>query len=208
MSAKASKEITEKKLLLVEGNDEVVFFGALLDSKGASGIQIEESGGKSQFAAKLGAIKNTPGFDNVQSMAVIHDADNNVDGSFQRIQDALKKHGFKAPEGKGLFAQGSPKVGVFLIPDNKSAGMLESLCLSAVKSKEVIECVDSFMRCVNTAAKNKIYKEPRNIHKARLRAFLAAMEKDTPSLGLAAEKGYLDLNSEKLQPLLNFLKKL
>ena len=83
--------------------------------------------------------------------------------------------------------------------------MLESLCLSTVelKEKETIECVDEFMQCIELKK-----EKPKNPHKARHRAFLAAMLDDTPSLGIAAQKGYWDFGSDKLKPLLDFLKQI
>ena len=68
-----------------------------------------------------------------------------------------------------------------------------------------MECIDSFTDCIKKK-ENSNYKTPINIHKAKCRAFLSAMEKDTPSLGIATEKGYWNLNSDKLKPLLDFLK--
>ena len=89
--------------------------------------------------------------------------------------------------------------------------MLESLCLSTVESENLHKCINSFIECIETETildGNREYKKPKNLHKARCKAFLAAMEEDTPSLGVAAQKGYWNLNSTKLQPLLDFLKKL
>ena len=112
----------------------------------------------------------------------------------------------KSPDKMAGFVSGSPRVGVFIIPDGKSEGKLESLCLSTVKSEGIIECIDSFMACIKKNPNS--YNFPKDIHKARCRAFLSAMEKDTPSLGVAAKRGYWNFDSEKLNPLLNFLKQL
>ena len=118
----------------------------------------------------------------------------------------------KAPDKPASFISGSPGIGAFVIPGGNNPGMLESLCLSTVESgesKSLLECVDSFMDCVKKeSVGNTLYKTPKNFNKARCRAFLAAMEKDIPTLGIAAEKGYWDLSSSKLQPLLNFLNEL
>jgi len=202
------KEIKKQKLLLVEGKDEEVFFKIFLKKKNIDDIQIMSSGGKEQFQKLLPIIKKAPGFDKLNSLAVIHDADNDVQVAFQLICSVLRNNNLNNPQEVSSFISGSPKVGVFIIPDGENTGKLESLCLSTVKSEGIMECIDSFIDCIEKKPKKNIYNFPKDIHKARCRAFLSAMEKDTPSLGIAAEKGYWDFDSEKLHPLLNFLKQL
>ncbi len=206
-----SIKITETKLLLVEGKDEEFFFKTFLKKKEICNIQIISSGGKDKFKNKFPAIKNTPGFDEVTSLAVIHDADTNAQGAFQSICSVLKNNSVDYPKQISSFTtSNSLRVGVFIIPDGGNQGKLESLCLSTVESDSIIECIDSFMSCIKQQSQLDInrYKEPKDIHKARCRAFLSAMEEDIPSLGLAAEKGYWNLDSDKLNPMLNFLQEL
>lgn len=209
---KKIKEIKKEKLLLVEGRDEEVFFEALFRKRNISKIQVMESGGKEQFARELPEIIKLPNFRTVSSLAVVQDADQNAGKTFKSICSVLKNNDLKAPERPESFTSEVPRVGIFVIPGENSLGMLESLCLSTVESGEskgLLECVDSFMDCVKKeSAGNKKYKNPKNLNKARCRAFLAAMEEDTSALGIAAEKGYWNLSSDKLKPLLDFLNNL
>ena len=208
---KKIKEIKEKKLLLVEGKDEEGFFEALFKNKAIQGIQVMESGGKEQFEKLLPEIVKLPDFKEVPSLAVIQDADQDAKKAFQRVCLELKKNNLNAPEKPESFISGPPRIGVFIISDKNNQGMLESLCLSTVESENLHKCINSFIECIETETisdGNREYKKPKNLHKARCRAFLAAMEEDTPSLGVAAKKGYWNLNSTKLEPLLDFLKKL
>ncbi len=204
------KEIKSQKLLLVEGKDEEAFFKIFLKKKKIDGIEIISSGGKEQFQKLLPIIKKATGFDGVNSLAVIHDSDNDAQAAFQRICSILINNNLNSPQEVSSFVSGSPRVGVFIIPDGENTGKLESLCLSTVKSEGIIKCIDSFIACIEQESNSNSngWKKPKDIHKARCRAFLSAMEKDTPNLGIAAEKGYWNFNSEKLNPLLNFLKQL
>ena len=208
--SKNNKEIKKGKLLLVEGNDEKVFFKILLEKNAIYNIQIISSGGSKQFKKKLPAITRTPGFDEVTSLAVIHDADTDAQGAFQSVCSILNNNDLNFPKEVSSFISGSPNVGVFIIPDGKNPGNLESLCLSTVQSESIAGCIEPFINCIRqkTSVKNTRYKFPRNINKAKCKAFLSAMEEDVPSLGIAAEKGYWNLDSDKLKPLLDFLKKL
>ena len=196
-------EITKEKLLIVEGKDEVEFLKTFLDKKNIQGIQVLDSKGRDKLKEFLLGLQNMSNFDILTSLAIIQDADDKgPQARFDSICSILTKCDLNPPDKIGLFTESTPKVGVFIIPDGKSEGMLESLCLSTVelKEKETLRCIDEFMECID--------KTPKNIYKARHRAFLSAMEEDTPSLGVAAKKGYWDFDSDKLNPLLDFLKQI
>ena len=204
--------LTLSKLLLVEGKDEDNFFDEFLKKTGIGGIQIIPCGGRDNFQNEFLATIRTPGFvEKVESLALIQDADNSAKAAFNRVYNILRRNEFKPPDKHGEFKEDKKrnlKTGVFIIPDGKNSGMLESLCLSSVKSQHINKCIDSFMDCVDKqpVEDNSFYKKkPKNKDKARLRAFLAAMEKDCPSLGVAAQKSYWDFKSPAFKPLLNFL---
>ena len=210
-------EIKKKKLLFVEGKDEKNFFECLLQKINLSEeIQVIDSGGKEQFSKIFPVYKKAPGFDDVISLAVIQDADSDPHAAFNRIHTVLKNNGLEPPETVGSFQSittpeySLEKVGIFVIPDGTSKGNLESLCLSTViESNSIKECFDSFIKCVKQKIpSDNSHKKPKNIDKACCRAFLATMEEDTPSLGVAAQKNVWNLDSEKLKPLSDFLTKL
>ena len=209
---KKIKEIKKEKLLLVEGRDEEVFFEAFFRKRNISKIQIMENGGKEQFAKELPEIIKLPNFRTVSSLAVVQDADQSAGKTFKSIRSVLENNDLKAPDKPASFISGPPRIGVFIIPGENNPGMLESLCLSTVESgesKSLLGCVDSFIDCVTEqSAGNETYTKPKNLYKTRCRAFLAAMPEDTPSLGIAAQKGYWNLSSDKLKPLLDFLNNL
>ena len=206
------QNIKEKKLLMVEGKDEESFFQVLFEKKGIKGVQTMSVGGKDNFSNNLSDIMKTSNFGNLKSLAILRDADQSAKNAFKSICSALRSNDLPAPSQSGDFkADDSLKVGIFIIPDGKNPGMLESLCLSIVKpgGEGIIKCIDSFMECIKELAqKDTGYKQPKILEKARVRAFLSAMEENTPSLGVAAQKGYWDLDSDKLKPLLHFLKNL
>ena len=204
--------ITEEKLLMVEGKDEKNFFQTFLDKKGIKEVQVIPVGGKDNFSNNLPEIVKLPEFESLKSLAIIRDADKSAESAFKSLCSALDKNSLPTPRQIGEFvANASLKVGVFIIPDGKSSGMLESLCFSIVKpeGKNIIECVNSFMECIKELPqKGQQYKQPKNWEKAKVRAFLSAMEEDTSSLGVATQKGYWNLDSDNLKPLLKFLKDL
>ena len=198
-------KITKEKLLIVEGKDEVEFFKVFFNKKNIQGIQIMDSGGRDNFKKLLPVLQKN--FNTLTSLAIIQDADDKPPNvRFDSICSTLTRCDLGPPNDIASFnTKATPKVGIFIIPDGESKGMLESLCLSTIESKEkeTLKCVDEFMKCIEIKS-----KKPKNPYKAHHRAFLAAMPDDTPSLGVAAQKGYWDFDSDKLKPLLEFVEKI
>ena len=195
---------TKTRLLVVEGKDEEVFFKELLKYLDFPDIvDIRGSNGKDKFKGLMQAFTITSGFKNIEKIAVIRDADNNADDAFKSVTDTLKKIQLNTPKKRGEFSSEIPSVGVFIMPDNSSKGMLEDICLETVKEHEVMKCVEHFIVCTQN-----LNEKPKNISKAKVQAFLAAKPRIANSIGLGAQKGYWNFNSEIFRPLINFLNQL
>jgi hypothetical protein len=210
--------IKKQALLLVEGKDEINFFSALLDECQIPEVQIIEVGGKDKFKLEFPALLNLEGFSNVKSYAIIRDADNDANATLSSIQSLLSRHHQPVPNDCGEFADNNGiRVGIYIVPGNKTEGMLENLCLDTVKNNPVLQCVDQYLSCLEENLNSGVVgfdKEqgkhyfPKNRAKARMHAFLAGQNKLVPSLGLAAKKGYFNLRSEVLSELRRFLETL
>jgi len=202
--------IKSKKILGVEGLDEVNFFDALLKYINIAGVQIYEVGGKGQFKNKLPILKKASGFFNadgspfVTHLAVIRDK--NSDDAFESIVGILKKEGFTSPKKHGEFSNDNPKVGVFIMPGKTVKGtMLEDLCLKTVENHPAMKCVEEFASCVSA-----LLTSPKNVSKAKAhifkaQVFLAAQPEVVDSVGVAAQKKYWDFDSPALNELKQFL---
>lgn len=189
-----------KKIIVVEGQDEVYFLDALLRNMKITDMEVREVGGKQQFKDKLPALVRMSGFSDVEVLAIIRDADNNAAAAFKSISNILKKEGLKPATEVTQFSEGSPKIGIFIMPGNSDAGMLEDLCLKTVENHPAMDCVQLFANCIS-----ELEEAPNNIVKAKAQAFLAAMPKDVNSVGVGAQKGYWNFNSEELNDLKSFI---
>lgn len=196
---------TKTRILIVEGKDEVDFFTKLLDKNGLlNQVDIRDAKGKDNFKNIIPALIKTTGFNKVEAMAIIRDADKNVEDAFKSIRDILKRENLIYPYKPGLYSTTKKlKIGIFILPDNKNKGMLEDLLLITVKNHEAMNCVDEFIKCTN-----KLKNSPKNISKSKIQSFLAAMPENANSIGIGAQKDYWDLNSKALKPLISFLKNL
>ena len=212
-----SKTINKEKILIVGGKDEENFLKALFRipqlEPQLENIQILPIGGKNKLYEEMEALVRSENWRNVKSIGLIRDADKSAENAFKSITGVLKKRYLSIPNSPGTFSKqtskkGKPRIGIFIMPNGKDQGALESLCLSTVAedNPEMIKCIDSFMKCNKDLDTG--YEKPKNKDKARCRAFLSLMEEDTLSLGLAAQKNYWNWKSTKLEPLIKFLEEL
>ena len=203
-------QIGSDLLLLHEGTADLKILGALMRHGGIEGYQPIEVGGHSKLRALLKALALTPHFKNpvpgyghpVRAMAVVLDAETDAAATFLSVCNALVAAELPAPGAAGEIAQGSLKVGVFLVPDNQSAGKIETLCLDSVRDVPAWACLDVFFACVHERGGVL----PDNIDKARAQAFLSTRANPALPVGLAADEGYWQFESAAFQNLAGFLR--
>lgn len=195
-------EIRESKLLIGEGIEETRFFAQMLKHLGISGIQLLDYGGKDKLKPFLAALPTMPGFDNLRVLAVTRDADDNVANAFESIRDGLIEAQLTAPRKCGVIVGKKPAIGVFLLPDSRSPGMLETACLNSAQDDPAMPCVDDYFECV----KNKAKRVPNNMSKAKIHAWLASQSRPDLRLGEAAENGLWHFDDSAFQALRDFLK--
>ena len=205
-----------RKLIAVEGQDEVHFFNELIKFIGTSDIEVWEVGGKTQFKSKFAGFINLRGFDELESIAFVCDADNtnsrSAETSFSSLcriienvttEEPSFSGNIVLPSGMGEFSEGNPKIGIYVMPNNSDGGMLENLCLNSVEDDPAMVCVNNFLECAL-----QLEKKPKNIPKAKVQTFLASKEKIVNRLGLGAKKGYWVFESPVWSELKTFISNL
>ena len=182
----STRKIKAPTQLVVEGRDAEVFFSALLEHMQAHNVQVQDFGGTSELAGFLKALRITPGFSTrVSSLGIIRDAETGAPAAFQSVQSALTAAQLPVPSAPNQPTGDNPRVSIFILPDNRGPGMLETLCLAAVTGDPVMPCVETYLECVQQYAA----APPRNLAKAKVQAFLAS--RDRPGqLREAARRGY------------------
>lgn len=199
-----------KKLLIVEGKDEDNFFDAALKTHLIiTDIQIMPIGGKTQLKSHVKALKLDPLFPNIESIAIVRDADSNLPGeqgspwikSFESVKNSLKSNDLPVPMEHGVFVPGPPKIGVFIMPDGRSDGMLETLCMRSVQSYPEYACVEGYLDCLSM---NHLI--PGNLDKARSHVWLASRTDPGKRVGEAALSGYWEFTSSAFNELWRFIR--
>jgi hypothetical protein len=198
--------IKSNKLLLVEGADDFHFFQELLKYLNIDDYdkKILPVDGKDNFNTKVPTLTKLRGFDDLETLLIIRDADEDANNAFQSIYNIIKdKANLVPPYSPNTISNGIPKIGIYILPDNYSPGSIEDLCLKLVEKLEAMNCVNTFIECTN-----KLDDPPRKTSKAKVQAFLATKNDIAYALGRAAEKGYWDFDSTYLNDLKSFLENL
>jgi hypothetical protein len=196
-------EITQSKLLLVEGPDDERFFTALLRRLHLNGIQILAFTGKDNLRNFLPALVRATGFEqHANTIIVVRDADLDAQAAFQSVCSSLKKAGLPEPSAPLQMASaGGCTTAVVILPCMQKAGMLENVCLSSVQGDPAMRCVERFLECLS-----ELKLPCQNPAKARVQAFLASREEPGKRLGEAAEAGYWRWDAPAFAELTAFLK--
>ena len=210
------KPIESKKILAVEGKDDMNFFDVLLEDMNIRDCETRAVGGKNQFPIKFPLLLKAPGFFSttgsplVTHVGIVRDKDEMKKTEvFASIVNIVSGVGFEPPAVHSQFSNGTPKVGIFIMPGDLIDGeKLEALCLKTVENHEAMPCVNEFASCISA-----LENSPKDIPKAKVQVFkaqvfLAAQPEIVTSMGLGAKKRYWDFNSSALGELKSFLNNL
>lgn len=169
-------------LVLGEGLDEVNFFTELCEAHELAGIDLRSYGGRDLLRGELAALRALQ-LDSIASIVIVRDADDSAAAAFASVRDALSDHGFAVPDRHGGLAGETPSTAIWLMPDGKSPGTLETLCWQAAAGDPVAACVEEYVACTE---RHRVLPEDAR-HKAHARAWLSTRTRAETRIGLAAQ---------------------
>ena len=133
---KAKIQIQAPCLIIVEGKSECVFFRALFEHHGLSGFQIVDAESKDKIYKTLLGLVSLEKFEEVHTVLIIRDADQNPQGALQSAAGVLRRVGLSAPlHHAEMQNTQAPQTGVFIMPNGVDQGMLEDLLLESVSEE-------------------------------------------------------------------------
>lgn len=203
-------QIKNRTQLLVEGKDSLHFFAAFAKHLTLTGIQMQNFGGVNDLAAFLEAFSTAPGFDKVDSVGIVRDAEKvdetsvigtrdaerkaplrreatgAAESAFQSVCTALRNAGLPVPRIAIEKTVSRPVVSVLILPGSREDGMLETLLCRTFEDTREDHCIGEFLKCVGVSPASRRYD------KARAHAYLATKPKPHVSVGVAAQKNYWD----------------
>lgn len=203
------RAISEPNVIVAEGADAKWFLTWTCQAVGASDIEVFDFGGNTDLRTFLEALRQTSGFDDVSSLVVARDAEDDSDGALRSAVGALRKNGLSVPEKAYEFCDGAPRTAVAIFPGFSDSGpscglangRLEDLCLATVASDRLFDCVDDFVTC----ARRK--DEPISREwKTRLHAYLAAKREFVGlKIGEATKAGAWDFKHPAMARLIDLI---
>jgi hypothetical protein len=160
------EKIEQENVLAVEGNDEKKFFDALLRIMNIPNVQIIDVSGKDNSKNKFSVyIQYEGALTKIKNIGFVRDAEQHeAQSAFNSICSVLRKYALPCPtELRKLIKDNGKKVTIFIMPNNNNCGMLEDLCIAAIKDTDIFTCVEWFVKCYET----KIEKNKYNLSKAK-----------------------------------------
>lgn len=170
------------RLLLVEGNDDQVFFiqfvNHLADSTDAQlpveELAIVQYGGRTKLTQRLRELKKADNFENVTHIGIVRDSDFNTD-ALRSVQDRIRTVNREGPPHIDIPDQpivptiGDLKVSVLIIPSDDREGMLDDLVMDALMVDPIASCVQDYFDCLE---EKQVTIVPEKRSKAQIRVFL------------------------------------
>ncbi|MFQ5793994.1 MAG: DUF3226 domain-containing protein [Candidatus Bipolaricaulia bacterium] len=156
------------------------------------------------LAPYLETLIITSGFDDVTSLGIVRDAEEDATTAFRSVCGSLGRARLSVPKQPMVVAGSNPKVSVFILPDCSNSGMLETLCLQTISNDPIMSCIDQYFQCVQ----NQTGDSPGNLPKAKVHAFLASRPTPGLLLGQASHAGYWAWENPIFDDIKQFLKTL
>jgi hypothetical protein len=203
-----NKKIERPRLILCEGKDAVYYLIELLkifieqDSR-FEDYQALDFEGNSDLRPYLGTLRAMEGYERVQSIVVVRDAEKNAESAVQSIVGAFRAYGFGCPSTPCVMSNaGTPRTGFVLFPsccDELENGTLEDLCLRTLSKEDS----NDILSRVDTLVGDLHFRSP---HKNRLHTYFSLTDDYVScKIGEAAKARAFNFNSPEIESLRRFL---
>ena len=145
-----------------------------------------------------------------QTVGILLDANTNPDGRWQAVKDRLAKTGYYASlptrqTSSGTIITGTPRVGVWLMPDNTACGELENFVERMIPAGDAVWPLSQSYIDGIPCAERKF--SPKKKKRAQVHAWLAA-RKDPRRMGEAIRTRDLEVDGALCQEFVSWLKAL
>lgn len=202
-----------ENVLLVEGaEDREVIYQLCNHHKidNTSLFSVEPKEGYERLRDDLAVRSKVPG---IKTLGAVIDADTDVEQRWQSVRVALAKSGYTGlpefPGESGTIIPASehlPRLGLWLMPDNRLSGMLEDFLQRLVQEKDSL--LPRAQAAVETLPEAERRFQPVHHSKAIIHTWLAWQVIPGTPLGLAVKRRYLDGDHELAQRFVRWLREL
>ena len=209
------------RVLLVEGQDDFHVVRQICERNPIMPkFDILPQGGKDRLLKAIGPEINAEGR---RAVGILMDADDDLDAQWQAIVNRLRQRArtyahFNLPdlpalpvasgtiiESTGVNSDARLRIGIWLMPDNRSTGELEDFVGRMIPSADPVWPLSQAYIDGIPPSDRKF--APGKIQRAKVHAWLAAREAPRP-MGLSIRAGDLDTNASNTASFVNWLREL
>lgn len=207
------------KKLLVEGDTDKRVLPYLLEANGVSWktadgrpvVYIESYGGVDQML-KSEAIETELNASGLEALGIIVDANGDARKQWTRVRRLCEAQFSSLPsdipaEGLQVTYPAGRRFGVWIMPDNRSEGMLENLLVQLIPN-ESESLYALAKRCVEQAEAHGAPFKPPHLTKARVHTWLAWQDEPGKSLHQAVHHRVLDPTRAESKPFVCWFRRL
>lgn len=198
------------RVLLVEGRHDKHVDTHLGDRAGLdANFEIMDKEGKVPLLDAIEGEVDAPGR---TVLGILLDADESPSARWQAVADRLSRTERPAlarlpdqPCPKGTIVEGSPRVGIWLMPDNQSSGELEDFVATMIPGADPVWPLSKRYIC-DIPLEHRKFTDKKTL-RARVHAWLAT-RKEPRRMGLAIKAGDLDADAPNAKTFVDWLKRL
>lgn len=191
--------MASKRVLMVEGTDDEHVVKHICGKRQLGTIEtIHPYGGKDPLLESIGTrLKES----DISALGLILDADTDLQARWQAVTDRLNTSGYNnipgIPSHEGTVIAPPlnsllPKVGIWLMPDNRLPGILEDFLLFLVPNGDAL--LDHANHAIDSIPAGRRRFDDLKKSKARIHTWLAWQEEPGKPFGQAITARYLDPN--------------
>jgi hypothetical protein len=203
-----------QRILLVEGKDDFhVICALLLAHQIPEVFEFDEPNREIGVDALIDSLgTRVKAIEAGGRLGIVVDADTDPPARWESIRSRLEGArctnvpNVPDPAGTILDAPRGCRVGIWMMPDNRLQGMLESFVTWLVPAGDVLlPMVDAFLASIPDPSRRF---PPVKLPKARIHAFLALQKEPGKPMGQAITANYLDASRPTVEPFLQWIRNL
>lgn len=206
----------DRNILIVEGKDDLHVVCNLCKCRNVKENFFVQDYDSIENAVKMFDLSINEQSTKYDYVGLVVDADTNIQGRWESIKEKVSKSNkYKdipnelPPKGLVLNPSEnySPKIGVWIMPNNNTKGMIEDFVANLVDDKD--ELMEEAEQVLNSLEKRNIQRY-KTVHraKAKIHSFLAWQDEPGKPMGQAITAKILNPNSDKANDFINWLEEL
>jgi hypothetical protein len=182
------------KIFLAEGLAEALFLNTLFTRKNFDENEycVFCIKGISNLGTSLKYLCSETEFDQVKSLGIMIDADDNPKGRMDSVLNHLNNHdlsdeNFDLKENT-VFEYNERQIGIFISPGEGKKGRIETIIVEELSTKKEYECISEYINCLSERCHNTLDE------KAIVQIYISSKKSDLCGTGRGFEAMILDID--------------